>query len=201
MEKDLKSIENKIAQEILMETERNLNIDSGSIDQLIVSKINKSKLFTEEWQAHYAKERILKELLKLKYGEKATDYEDVGIKKPSAMINFIIALCPAILFTLIWWTLVGSIFRNANESLGDYNLITDSFIGNILILSCLILPIVALYFFMRQVGIYRRKRNLNNAHPIEGKCPHCHVELIFEPADFKTDSVVCPTCSKKFSLK
>jgi len=42
----------------------------------------------------------------------------------------------------------------------------------------------------------------NNVAPgdVEGKCPHCKAELIFEKSDFQLDFVVCPTCSKQFAI-
>ena len=42
----------------------------------------------------------------------------------------------------------------------------------------------------------------NNMVPgdVEGKCPHCKAELIFEKSDFQLDFVVCPTCSKQFAI-
>lgn len=35
---------------------------------------------------------------------------------------------------------------------------------------------------------------------VDGRCPHCKSELIFEKDDFKLDFVVCPTCSKQFAI-
>lgn len=36
---------------------------------------------------------------------------------------------------------------------------------------------------------------------IEGQCPHCYAELIFEEKDIKDGFTTCPNCSNEFSIK
>lgn len=40
----------------------------------------------------------------------------------------------------------------------------------------------------------------NEENPKKGVCPYCRTELIFEPSDFKSDSVECLVCFKRFYL-